>query len=140
VKFKPAALGSRSASVIVKDNPGNLQQSALLKGAGAVQVTVAPTSLSFGSVTHGTTSAAKLVTVTNNQSAALSISASLSGTNPGDFLKTTTCGASLAAFKSCTVSVKFKPAATGARSAMLVVTDSPDTGSPHKIGLSGTGL
>jgi len=141
VKFKPVALGSRSASVIVKDNPGNLQQSALLKGTGAVQVTVAPTSLSFGSITHGTTSAAKLVTVTNNQSAALTISTiSLSGTNPGDFLKTTTCGASLAAFKSCTVSVKFKPATTGARSATLTVTDSPDTGSPHKVSLGGTGL
>jgi hypothetical protein len=140
VKFKPAALGSRSANVIIKDNPGNLQQSALLKGTGALQVTVAPTSLSFGSVTHGTTSAAKLVTVTNNQSATLTISTSLSGTNPGDFLKTTTCGASLAAFASCTVSVKFKPATTGARSATLTVTDSPDTGSPHKVSLSGTGL
>ena len=107
-----------------------------------MQVTVAPTSLSFGSVTHGTTSAAKLVTVTNNQSAALTISGiNLTGSTPGNFLKAaTTCGASLAPFASCTVSVKFKPTGTGARSAVLAVTDSPDTGSPHNIGLSGTGL
>jgi trimeric autotransporter adhesin len=138
VRFKPTALGARSATVKVNNN-ASLQAS--LTGTGAAQVTVAPTSLSFGSVTHGTTSAAKLVSVTNNQSAALTISAiSLSGTNPGDFLKTTTCGASLAAFASCTVSVKFKPATTGARSATLTVTDSPDTGSPHKVSLGGTGL
>lgn len=137
VRFKPVALGSRSATVKV-NNSNSLQTS--LTGTGAAQVTVAPSSLSFGSVTHGTTSGAKPVTVTNNQSAALTLSPiSITGTNPGDFLKTTTCGASLAAFTSCTVSVKFKPVTTGARSATLTVTDSPDAGSPHHIALTGTG-
>jgi hypothetical protein len=141
VQFKPAALGARSAKVTVTDSASNSRQGASLAGTGAAQVTVAPTSLSFGSHTVGTTSSAMSVTVTNNQSVALTIAGiALGGTNPGDFSKTTTCTASLAAFGSCSISVKFKPTATGARSAVLTTADSPDTGAPHMVSLSGSGL
>ncbi|MGO9062976.1 MAG: choice-of-anchor D domain-containing protein [Candidatus Binataceae bacterium] len=140
VQFKPTALGSRSATVVVTDSANNSPQSTTLQGTGSAPASVIPSSLAFGNVTKGTTSAAKTVTVTNNLSATLTVSSiSLSGSNPGDFLKSTTCGASLAAFGSCTVSVSFKPTATGARSATLAIADSPDSGSPHNVALTGTG-
>jgi len=140
VKFTPAALGARSGTLVISDSASNSPQSAMLTGTGAAPATVTPSALAFGNVTKGTTSAAKVVTVTNNLSTALTLSSiGLGGTNPGDFLKATTCGASLAAFGSCTVSVSFKPTVMGARSATLAVTDSPDSGSPHNVALSGTG-
>jgi Cep192 domain 4 len=140
VQFKPTALGSRSATVNVTDNASNSPQSASIAGTGAAPVTVTPANLSFGSVPKGTTSAAMPVSVTNNQSTALTISSiTLGGIDPTDFLKSTTCGSSLPAFANCGVSVQFKPIASGGRSATLTITDSPDTGSPHQVNLGGTG-
>ena len=78
--------------------------------------------------------------MSNPGSAALSItSIAIIGTNSGDFAQTNTCGSSVAAGGSCTISVTFTPAAAGARSAAVSITDSA-TGSPHSIALSGTGL
>jgi hypothetical protein len=87
----------------------------------------------------GTTSAAKVVTLTNKGSTALSITGiSLTGTNSGDFTKSSTCGTSLAGGASCTLSVRFSPKAVGARSASLTIRDADPT-SPQKVGLYGTG-
>jgi hypothetical protein len=140
VKFTPGALGARSAQLQALLSTIASPVFASLLGTGAAPVTVSPTSLSFGNVTKGTTSAAKAVTLTNNRATTLTVGAiGLGGTNPGDFLKTTACGVSLAPFTGCTVSVQFKPTAIGARSATLSVADSPDTASPHHVTLSGTG-
>jgi hypothetical protein len=79
------------------------------------------------------------VTLTNIGTTALTISAiAITGTNAGDFQQTHTCGASLAAGASCTISVTFKPTATGTRAATVGVTDSA-AGSPQHVPLSGTG-
>ena len=140
VQFKPVAQGARSAIVKVTDNASNSPQSASVAGTGVTQVTVSPSALMFGSVSVGSTTAAMTVTVTNNQSVTLNISTiTLGGVEPADFLKSTTCTATLAPFSNCTVSVKFKPTATGSRTATLSITDNPDSG-PHSVGLSGTGL
>src|SRR5205814_10095858 len=56
-----------------------------------------------------------------------------------DFTQTHTCGASLAAGTSCTISVTFKPAATGSRSASVSVADN-DSGSPQTASLTGSGV
>jgi hypothetical protein len=79
------------------------------------------------------------VTLTNVGTTTLSItSMAIIGTNAGDFVQTHTCGSSLAAGASCSISVKFKPAAKGSRTAAVSVTDNA-AGSPHKVTLSGTG-
>ncbi len=77
----------------------------------ATGVTATPSALSFGSVATGTTSAAQTVTVSNPTSSAASVS---SISVSGDFTQTNTCGSSIAANGSCTVGVKFAPAAPGA--------------------------
>jgi hypothetical protein len=96
-------------------------------------VTASPSALSFGSAATGTTSAAQTVTVSNPTSSAASVS-SISAS--GDFTQTNTCGSSIAANGSCTVSVKFAPAATGTRTGSLTVNAG---GVTNTVSLTGTG-
>ncbi len=96
-------------------------------------VTVSPTALNFGSVATGSTSSAQTVTVSNPTSAAASVS---SISTSGDFAQTNNCGSSIAANGSCTVSVTFKPTATGSRTGTLTVNAG---GVSNSVSLSGTG-
>ena len=139
VTFSPSATGARSASLSVTDNAAGSPQLIPLTGVGTTAKLV-PASLNFGSVTVGTTGAAKTVTLTNIATTALTITGiSIVGTDAGDFLQTHTCGASLAAGASCTISVQFKPTMTGTRSASLNVTDNA-AGSPQTVPVSGKGI
>ena len=97
-------------------------------------VNATPGALSFGSLATGSTSAAQTVTVNNPTSSAASVS-SIAVT--GDFAQTNTCGSSIAANGSCTVSVTFKPTASGARSGTLTVNAG---GNNSTVSLSGTGI
>ena len=144
VRFTPGAAGSRSASLSVADNASGSPHTVSLTGTGtAPAVTLNPTSLTFAGRTVGSTSAAQGSTLTNSGTAPLTISAIvMAGTNAGDFAQTNTCPlspATLAAGASCSISATFTPTATGSRSASVSITDDA-TGSPHSLGLSGTGL
>lgn len=104
-------------------------------GSGSASLTASPTAVSFGSTTVGSTSAAQSVTVHNGGTVAASVSAV---TASGDFAQTNTCGASIAAGASCTVSVTFRPTAAGSRSGSVSVTSNA-ANSPSTVALSGTG-
>ena len=96
-------------------------------------------SLSFGNQTVGIVSASQTVTLTNTGNIALSVSIAMSGTNSSDFAQANTCGTSVAASGSCTITVTFKPTATGARTAAVSISDNAP-GSPHTVSLTGTGV
>ena len=98
-------------------------------------LTAAPSSLAFGDVASGSTSAAQTVAVSNPGSSAVSVS---SVTASGPFSEGNNCGTSLAAGASCTVTVMFAPTAAGAASGTLSVNSSAP-GSPLTVALSGTG-
>ena len=99
-------------------------------------LTASPSSLSFGDVASGSTSAAQTVTVSNPGSSAASVS---SVSVSGPFSQTNTCGSSIAAGGSCAVSVKFSPTSGGSQTgAVSVATSAP--GSPLAVALSGTGV
>jgi hypothetical protein len=139
VTFKPSKVGAETGTLTVTDAASNSPQKASLTGTGIAQATVSPTSLTFAAQTVGTTSAAKKVALTNNLSTALTISSiTFTGAAPGDFAQTDTCGASLAAKSDCTISVTFKPTATGTRTATMNVKDSAND-SPQTVALTGTG-
>ena len=106
----------------------------------APAVTLTPTSLTFASTTVGSTTAAQTVTIKNSGTAALTLtSETITGTNASSFLKSaTTCSTSLAVGATCTVSVEFKPAASGALTAALSIADNA-SGSPQSVSLKGTG-
>jgi hypothetical protein len=76
------------------------------------------------------------VTLSNTGNASLTIS---SIAISGDFAQTNTCGATLAASSSCTLSVTFTPTASGSRTGTLSITDNA-SGSPQNVSLSGTGV
>ena len=96
-------------------------------------VTVTPSALNFGSVASGATSPAQTVTVSNPTGSAASVSGiSVSG----DFAQSNTCGSSIAANGSCTVSVTFHPTATGTRTGTLTVNAG---GVTNTVSLTGTG-
>ena len=107
-----------------------------MSGTGTAPIaSIAPTSLSFGDQTVGTTSSAQTITLTNTGNASLAISSIAAS---GDFAQTNSCGSSVAASANCAISVTFTPTATGARSASLTITDNA-SGSPQTIALTGTG-
>jgi hypothetical protein len=98
-------------------------------------LTASPTSVSFASQNVGSTSSAQSVTVTNpGSTAASSVAVSVSG----PFAQTNTCGSSIAAGASCTVSVTFTPTAAGSATGSLAVASSAPS-SPLTVALSGTG-
>ena len=98
-------------------------------------LSASPSSASFGNTSVGSTSAAQTITVSNPNSSAVSVS---SVSVSGPFSQTSTCGTSIAANGSCTVSVKFTPTAPGPASGSLSVASSAP-GSPLAVALSGTG-
>ncbi|HZQ70072.1 MAG TPA: choice-of-anchor D domain-containing protein [Terriglobales bacterium] len=105
-------------------------------GGSGGTVTLSPTSLDFGNQTVGVPSTAKTVTLTNNQSVSLSIT---SIATSGDYSQTNTCGTSIGANSSCTISVVFTPTTTGTRTGTLTVTDN-GPGSPQTASLTGVGV
>lgn len=136
VTFTPAATGTASGTLTFTDSALNSPQTVTLSGTGTAPVTLSATSLSFGTVAVGATSSAKSVTITNQQSSALTFSGITVG---GAFaIATNTCGPTLAAGAACTVGITFTPTATGAATGTLTITDSAP-GSPRTVNLSGTG-
>ncbi|MGB9236394.1 MAG: choice-of-anchor D domain-containing protein [Terriglobales bacterium] len=136
VTFAPKALGALAGNITITDNASNSPQTVPLSGAGTALATLTPASATYTAQTVGTTSAAKVFTLANKQSVALT---GIAISTTGDFsISTTTCTASLAAKTSCKISVVFKPAATGTLTGSLKVADSA-VGSPQTSSLKGTG-
>jgi hypothetical protein len=141
VTFTPKSAGTRNASIQIKDGAADSPQYVYLSGVGtpAPAVSFSPTWLGFGSVTVGTTSAAKTVTLTNKGNGTLNIAGvSFMGTNPGDFHQTNTCGSRVAAGARCTFSFTFHPTAKATRKALLSLTDNAP-GSPQNFNVGGVG-
>src|SRR5438034_574181 len=139
VTFTPTVIGIRNGTLTFNDDASTNPQKVALTGTGT-QISLSPVSLNFGTVAVGATSAAKSVTVTNVGTTTVTFTGfSIAGTNPGDYLVSgKTCGTSLAGGGSCTVSLRFKPTATGTRKANVRVADNGG-GSPQSASLTGVG-
>jgi hypothetical protein len=107
---------------------------------GAPVDNFSPTKLSFPSTLISTASSPLTVTLKNDGQGTLDITGvTETGTNSGDYtIGSNTCGATLAAGKSCSWQVTFTPAALGTRTADATVTDD-SCGSPHLVPESGKG-
>ncbi|MGH9605831.1 MAG: Ig-like domain-containing protein [Terracidiphilus sp.] len=142
--LNPAALGAVPAAdlSVVSDAGGT--QTVTLTGNGTTATTISPTTLAFGNVTQGTTSAVKDVTLTNNQTLATLTGISFSVPAGSGYAKVapssgTACGTTLGAGLSCTVGLTLKPTAQGAvPAAVLTVASSP--GGTQTVALSGSGV
>lgn len=136
VKFSPTATGSRSGNLTV--TASGITNTIPLSGTGVAPgpiVSADPSSLSFPGTIVGSSSASQTVTLTNTGTT----SATVSGvTASGDFSQTNTCG-TLAVGASCTVTVTFRPTASGTRSGSVTVTSNANN-SPTVIAVSGSGI
>ncbi|MGO8734754.1 MAG: chitobiase/beta-hexosaminidase C-terminal domain-containing protein [Terriglobia bacterium] len=99
---------------------------------------VSTTTLSFAALMVKSTSSPQPVTLSNTGDSVLTVASIASS---GNFAQTNTCGSSVAAGASCTVSVTFTPQAGGSLTGTLTITDNSNntTGSTQTVSLSGTG-
>jgi hypothetical protein len=114
----------------------------LIPTLGIVPAPAPGTTIDFGTVQVGQTSAAQTVTLTNNTSSTISFtSAALSGTNAADYaVSTAGCTGGIVVGTPCVVSVTFKPTVVAPPSevATLTITDGDST-SPQVFSLTGKG-
>jgi hypothetical protein len=137
------AAGSMPVSLAVGDfnNDGRLDMAVagtavavlLQPGLTGPNATPAPTILTFANQNSGTISPAQPVTLSNNGTAALSISSIAASKS---FSETDNCGANLPAASSCTINVSFVPADGGHLTGTLSITDNAP-GSPQTVTLEG---
>lgn len=138
VVFAPKNINTRLANLVVTDSAAGSSQTVLLGGIGT-DASLSTGSLLFPAQTVGTTSAAQTITLTDVSTTAMIISGiTITGANATDFTQTNTCGTGIAGRAKCTISVSFKPSATGTRKAAVSVADNAG-GSPQIVALTGTG-
>jgi hypothetical protein len=124
VTFTPTAAGAANGTLTLTDNVGT--QTVTLTGTGS-SASLSANSLTISGVAVGTTSAAQSVTLNNAGTAALAITSIAVTTGASNFSQTNTCGSSVAAGGSCTISVTFTPTASGAVTGTLTIVDGAGT-------------
>lgn len=141
VKFSPTSAGTVSGNISIVSNAPTSPVSVSLNGsavAATYTLGISPTSLSFGSVTTGTSSPAQSVTVTNTGNSSVTIS-SITPSGAGYLLSGGGSAVTLAPSQNLALSVTFDPAAAGSVNGSISIASNA-TGSPAVISLSGTGV
>jgi hypothetical protein len=140
VAFAPAASGQRIGALTFTGNGSPAQAVAALMGFGGApgDLTLTPSSLSFGTVVDGDTSAPQSVTAANN--GALPVSLGTAAVNAAGYqISGDTCLATLAAGATCSFQVAFTPASPGPVQAVLSY-PGQYSGSPATVQLAGSGV
>jgi hypothetical protein len=141
VGFQPTAVGAASGNISIVSNAPTSPTSVGLSGTGIAAtftLGISPTSLSFGNVTTGTSSATQNVTITNTGNSNVVISQiNLSGTGYG--MTGGSAPVTLTPSQNIIVAVQFSPTTAGAASGSITIVSNA-TGSPATITLSGTGV
>lgn len=138
VSFAPTTTGSVAGSIAITSNATNSPATISLSGTGVQpQIAVVPSTISFGSVTTGTTNT-QTVQISNPGTATLTVSqATLTGAGFG--LSGLTLPLSLAPAQSSSFTVSFSPSSSGSVTGSLTLTSNAPT-SPTVISLSGSGV
>jgi hypothetical protein len=142
VTMTPTTVGMRTGSIQFNDNADGLHLIALSGMGQQAGVSVSPTGLAFGSLPFVSTSQVSAatgtslsVTITNTGSAPLLLNGF---STQGDFTESDSCGATIAAGASCTLTVKFVPTALGHRTGTLTISDNAGGGT-QLVSLEGDG-
>jgi Abnormal spindle-like microcephaly-assoc'd, ASPM-SPD-2-Hydin/HYDIN/CFA65/VesB-like, Ig-like domain/Cep192 domain 4 len=140
VQYSPQSAGNVSGAVSIISNAPNSPASVALSATGVVSsytISVNPGSLSFGSVTDGS-SAAQGFTVTNTGNANVAISG-VTATGAGYSILSGAGAVTLSPNQSTSVSIQFAPSTAGAASGSVNILSNA-TGSASTVALSGTGV
>ncbi len=148
VSFNPQTTGPVLSTVVLTDDSelltGTVQQTISLIGTGlpvpSAKAALTPATGSFGSVNVGSASQMQNFILSNSGTAPLTIS-DVMLSDAKNFSLMNSCGSSLPANASCTISLTFQPQTPGAFNARLTVSDNSDgSSSSQQIAqLSGTG-
>ena len=141
VAFLPGAVGTVSGSVSIVSNAPTSPTSVTLSGTGIAATLIlgiSPTSLSFGNVLTGTTSATQNVTITNTGNSNVTIS-QITVAGAGYTVTGGTAPVTLTPSQNLVLGVQFAPASTGSVAGSISITSNA-TGSPATVTLSGTGV
>jgi hypothetical protein len=140
VQYAPQGAGNASGAVSIVSNAPNSPTNVALSGTGVAAtytISVNPTSLSFGSVTDGS-SAAQGFTVTNTGNSNVAVSGmNLTGT--GYSILSGAGAVNLSPNQSASVSVQFAPTTAGSANGSVSIVSNA-TGSASSVTLSGTGV
>src|SRR6185437_906372 len=138
VDFTPSATGTRTATLNVAGQQVSLTGNGTDPSAG-----VSPGSFNFGNQPLHVISQTETITLQNTGNGPLTYSSTgVGGANPGDFsVSDADCAAkvTLAPNASCSITVAFNPTATGARSAVINITDDDPQNGTQSVNVSGTG-
>ncbi|MCC6999045.1 MAG: choice-of-anchor D domain-containing protein [Deltaproteobacteria bacterium] len=140
VIFTPGAAGPASAALEITGTPGGTA-TVMLAGSGLRpgEISISPLTANLGSTVLNQMSAVRSFTVENMGEAATgALTATLGGSDAGQFAIAQNGCTTLAARATCTIDVRLLPTSTGSKSATLTVTGTP--GGSAVAQLSGVGL
>jgi hypothetical protein len=142
VTMTPTTTGMRTGTIQFNDNADGMDHIALSGMGQQAGVSISPTSLAFGSLPIISTSQVSTATgtslsvqITNTGNGALTLGGF---STQGDFTESNSCGSTVAAGATCTVTVKFVPTALGHRTGTLTITDNAGGGT-QLVSLQGDG-
>jgi hypothetical protein len=137
ITFTPTVVGGLSGTLTIADDALGSPHTVALNGVGLGAVaTLSSSSLLFADQPLGTPSAPQAMTIGNSGNVPMTIDSIVAS---GSYEQTDDCVSPLAVEAHCTISVTFTPAAVGAVSGTLSITDNA-SGSPRTVVLSGVGL
>jgi hypothetical protein len=148
--FQPKETGELSAAITIDDNAPGSPQSVSLKGiatAAAPSVGITPGNLTFDPQIVGTSSAARVVVLSNNGSVALNITTAIrvDGVSMDEFhLKKVENSCPLDAGQvapktNCKIGIVFSPLTVGEKAAQVIIEDDAP-GSPHAFALNAVSI
>ena len=141
VAFLPTAVSTVSGNMSIVSNAQTSPTTVGLSGAGvaaSLSLGISPTSVSFGNVTTGITSATQSVTLTNTGNSNVAIS-QISVSGPGYSVTGGSTPVTLAPSQNLVLGVQFGPTAAGTVSGSISIVSNA-AGSPAIVTLSGTGV
>jgi sugar lactone lactonase YvrE len=121
VSFLPTTTGARSATLTIQDDAGT--QTSTITGTGVSPVAIVPRNYDFGSVPVGVSASQVFILSNNSGVAYTNIAMQLGSAAGNDYTDTTTCGTTLAANSSCSITVTYTPSKVGATTASITVQD-----------------
>jgi hypothetical protein len=135
--FTPTAKGMRKGTLTFNDNAANSPQTVALSGTGE-SIALSPNPVNYGTVVVGQSST-QAVTVKNVSTATVSLTGfTITGQTTDFSITANSCGGTITAGGTCSISVKFAPTVKGKRHGQLnVLNNGGGASSPDK--LTGTG-
>ncbi len=141
VTFAPTSAGAVSAWVSVYSNAQYSPNGVEVLGTGTTatpQITIGPSSLSFGNQVVGTTSATQMITITNSGSVSVTVN-SVASNNTAFNVTAPSMPVTLTPSQSLQASVSFNPASAGAANGSISISSTASS-STSTVSLSGSGL